>query len=81
MGMFYWKCTKCDGTGKKIAPRMPQLEACPKCGADQDFIDGSSTRIIEIRDNGLMHKTVEQLANVSELMHERSTKKPDPDKV
>lgn len=75
MGLFYWKCTKCDNSGKKLARQLPDLEPCPKCGADQDFVDESTSRVVEVRDNGLMHKKVEQLANVAELMHERSTKK------
>lgn len=81
MGMFYWKCLKCEHTGKKLAPTMPEIGQCPDCGSDQDFVDESSSRIIEVRDNGLMHKKVEQLAGINDLMRERSTKAKNPDKV
>lgn len=81
MAMFQWFCTKCDHSEKKLLPRMPTLGPCPKCGADQDFIDNSTSRIIEERDNGFMHKKVEQLANISELMAERSSKKSGPDTI
>jgi hypothetical protein len=38
---------------------------------------GPTQRVVEVRDNGLMPKKVEQLADIDELVRDRSTKKPD----
>jgi transcription initiation factor IIE alpha subunit len=74
MAFFYWKCTQCEHSGKKLSRSRPELGKCPECSSEMDFVDNSSTRIVEVRDNGFMYKKVEQLANIIELKQERSTK-------
>jgi hypothetical protein len=61
----------------------PENRVCPECSEPAVVWQGQgpTQRIVEVRDNGLMPKKVEQLANISEMVQERSTKKSDGEVV
>jgi len=40
-----------------------------------------TARVIEVRDNGIMPRKVEQLADVEELIKDRSQEPTEPEKV
>jgi len=81
MPVFDLKCPACGESERKLMLTM-QDRPCPKCETVMVRAGtGPTSRIIEIRDNGFMPKKVEQLADVQELVRQRSTEKPEPDKV
>lgn len=78
MAIYNLVCPKCGSRVRKISNKPEALDnlPCPK-GCDGVLVrngEGPTSRIVEIRDNGFMPKKVEQLANISELVRDRSTK-------
>jgi hypothetical protein len=81
MPIYNWKCSNdCGIEQRKVLKTRPKLGNCC-CGASFVFVSNLSARVVEIRDNGIMPKKVEQLAEVSEVARDHSTKKPDDDIV
>jgi hypothetical protein len=78
MPRYYFTCGCGADIGVLRPPekqRDPQI--CPKCGADMKRAPrGATSRIIETRDNGVMSRRVEQLADVERIMNERAHKGP-----
>lgn len=72
MALYSMEC-EC-GNKKRILASEPKC-VCSRCGKNMHRAGtGPSSRVIEVRDNGLMHKKVEQLADIQDLVKERSTK-------
>lgn len=71
MPVFTWGCPSCKKLTRKLSPARPKLEACG-CGGQPEFISGTTTKVVEVRDNGLMPKKVEQLADIQELIKNRN---------
>lgn len=75
MPIFNFICPKC-GT-KKARLRAPKDEdkrsVCPNCPSDmvRDH-GGASSRVVEVRDNGIMGKAVEQVADAERLYYDRA---------
>lgn len=76
MALYMWQCQKCERLTRKLSDDRPQLSNC-ECGGENKFVTKPTSRIVEIRDNGVMPRQVEQLANVADLIKNRST--PDED--
>lgn len=73
---------KCECGEEAVALRSPANRAaprkCEKCGGQMKRAPrGATAKIVETRDNGLMSRRVEQLADVERLMHERGHKDDD----
>lgn len=75
MPIFKLVCPKCGLKLAKILQRTPEESAlcCLNCGDVVLVRDGGgpSSRVVEVRDNGVMPKKVEQLANIDELIKNR----------
>ncbi len=71
MPVFNLSCPGCSERLRKLLPSFANLP-CPKCGVTlvRDG-EGPTQRVIEVRDNGVMPKKVEQLANIDELIKNR----------
>ena len=80
MPIFTWKCPSCGEVTRKILKGRPTLGTCC-CGGQLEFVSGLTTRVVEVRDNGLMPKKVEQLQGVQDLVRDRSTGSDDPGTV
>jgi hypothetical protein len=78
MPIYNWECLSCLRFSRKVLKVRPQLTIC-ECGGEQNFVSNLSSRIIEIRDNGLQDKVVEQLKDIKELVTERNSIKSDGD--
>ena len=72
MPIFTWKCPDCGEVTRKLLKGRPTLGKCC-CGGQLEFDSALTTRVVEVRDNGLMPKKVEQLQNVQEMVRDRST--------
>jgi putative FmdB family regulatory protein len=75
MPIYNYICLKC-GT-KKARLRAPKDEdkkaTCPNCPEDMVRDHGGPTsKIVEVRDNGVMGKAVEQVADAERLYYERA---------
>lgn len=71
MAVFKLQCTKCENVENRIV--KDTFPPCTKCGGETIRAgQGPTSRIIEVRDNGLMPKKVEQLANLDDLKKGRS---------
>jgi len=83
MPTYNFKCSKCSGEFQKLLPHLTDFKRpCPKCGEPSEYVGrGPTTRVVEVRDNGFMPKKIEQLADIEDLVRDRSTKKPDDDIV
>lgn len=80
MPLFNFTCPACGEHVRKILPHLTEERRCPKCDAIlKRTPNAPTTRVIEVRDNGLMPRQVEQLADVEEMIRERSTEPEDPD--
>jgi putative FmdB family regulatory protein len=79
MPIYNFHCPECDKPFQRVLPHLSEYEKpCPTCKTTSPYVGkGPTTRIVEVRDNGLMPKKVEQLADIDEMVRERSTKKPD----
>lgn len=74
MPIFNLVCIQCGHRTRKLIGNPENLEKmfCRDCdGHYQREGEGPTSRIIEVRDNGLMPKKVEQLANIDELIKNR----------
>lgn len=71
MPIFSWKCPDCGEVTRKLLKGRPELGTCC-CGGKLEFVSNLTTRVVEVRDNGLMPKKVEQLQNVQEMVKDRS---------
>lgn len=83
MPIYNLECSCCGHKFKKLLSKPPEGLPCPQCSESPVTWQGQgpTQRIVEVRDNGLMPKKVEQLANISEMVQERSTKKSDGEVV
>src|SRR4051812_23245057 len=72
MPVFNLICPGCGIRLRKLLPRMTDDLPCPNCTVKlaRDG-EGPTTRVIEVRDNGVMPKKVEQLADIDELIKNR----------
>lgn len=80
MPIFNWKCSSCGELTRKLLKDRPTLGTCC-CGGKLEFMSDLTTRVVEVRDNGLMPRKVEQLQGVQEMVRDRSTGSSDPGKV
>lgn len=75
MPIFNLECPKCGEHVRKVLPYLSHPKPCPKCETVMVRCgDGPTSRIVEVRDNGIMPKKVEQLAGIEDLVKDRSTK-------
>lgn len=82
MPIFGFHCPKCDRLFRRLLPNAEYENPCPVCKTESLYVgQGPTQRIVEVRDNGIMPRKVEQLADINEIVKERSTKKPDSDIV
>ena len=76
MPIFNLICPQCDRRTRKLIANPANLDKMP-CGVCDGTLvrdgEGPTSRVIEVRDNGLMPKKVEQLANIDELIKNRGT--------
>jgi len=81
MPIYNFKCPECGEDFRKVLPHLTEhKKPCPKCGKAAEYTGkGPTSRIVEVRDNGFMPKKVEQLADIDEIVKERSTTKPEDD--
>jgi hypothetical protein len=79
MPIYNLECFCCGHKFRKLAPKPPEDLHCPKCSESPVSWSGKgpTQRVVEVRDNGLMPKKVEQLADIDEMVRDRSTKKSD----
>lgn len=80
MPIYNLECVCCGHKFRKLASAPPESRLqCPQCKEDSAEWSGKgpTARVVEVRDNGLMPKKVEQLADIDELVKERSTKPSD----
>ena len=79
MPIYNFKCPKCEKKVRRVLPCPPYGDKpCPDCDTNMERDgDGPTQRVVEVRDNGIMPKKVEQLANIDEILVDRSTKKSD----
>lgn len=73
MPLFYFKCSKCSKTLKKIlSPQKAKGKlTCPKCSSilERDIQD-ISTICKETIDNGIMERKVEQISGIADMVKE-----------
>lgn len=90
MPVFHFICAGCKRTSRRLLPRSPFEEVlkddgqrqCLDCGALLKWVpEAPSSRVVEVRDNGMMPRKVEQLADIAEIIKERSTEPDEPDTV
>lgn len=67
MPVFNTRCKKCGDTGRVLANRRPSLIPCSKCDGPTEFVNSMTTKVVEVRDNGVMPKKVEQLADIEQI--------------
>lgn len=79
MPIYNFRCPKCEKDFSRLLPHLSEYEKpCPICKELSPHIGkGPTQRVVEVRDNGLMPKKVEQLADIDEMVRDRSTKKSD----
>lgn len=70
MPIYTWKCLDCGEVTRKILKDRPELFKCC-CGGQLEFTTDTTTRVVEVRDNGLMPKKVEQLSGIEDLIKNR----------
>ena len=62
MPVFNFTCPGCGEHVRKLLPHLTYDKFCPKCNTKLERTAlGPTTRIVEVRDNGLMPKRVEQV--------------------
>lgn len=72
MPIFNFECPNCGEHVRKFLPHLSEDKPCPKCETIMVRSgEGPTSRVVEIRDNGLMPKKVEQLADIEELIKNR----------
>lgn len=83
MPIYNLECFCCGHKFRKLLPKPPEDLACPKCTESPVRWQGSgpTQRIVEVRDNGLMPKKVEQLSNIDEMVRDRVKKPDEPDVI
>lgn len=75
MPIYNYVCPKCGAKKARLrAPKDENLKAtCTNCPADMvRDRGGPSSRVVEIRDNGIMGKAVEQVADAERIYYERA---------
>lgn len=79
MPIYNLECACCGHKLRKLAAQPPKDQDCPSCteGPMSWQGQGPTQRVVEVRDNGLMPKKVEQLADIDEMVRDRSTTKKD----
>jgi len=70
MPVFNWQCKKCHKVQRALLSQRPMLPKC-ECGGSQKFTTQTTARVIEVRDNGLLIRKVEQLSGIQEMLAER----------
>lgn len=79
MPLYNFQCPACKKHVQKLLPHLTEDKFCPGCGTKLKRVAKPPTsRIVEERDNGLMPRKVEQLADIQEIIKDRSTE-PEPD--
>lgn len=83
MPLFSFNCPTCKEKIRRILPIAPvEPFPCPKCESTLERGSAAPTsRVIEVRDNGIMPRQVEQLVDIGDMIKERSTDPEDPDIV
>lgn len=72
MGLYRWKCTKCNEIGRKILPVRPKLDKCVKCGGEQVFDTQVVGTVYETIDNGLMAKKVTWVKGAADMIDQHA---------
>lgn len=76
MPIFNLVCPQCGHRTRKLIADLSNLEKifCRDCDGHYVRVgEGPTTRVVEVRDNGVMPKKVEQLVGAQELVKDRST--------
>jgi hypothetical protein len=74
MAWFTYQCDQ-HGIFRVSLPIRSKTVNCPQCQkASKAIIKSSTIQIVERLDNGAMHRAVERLHNVEEIMEERNQK-------
>ena len=82
MAYYRFTCKACGIVSMLAMHSDQQFEGgkC-KCGGDRVRTpNGATSRIVEVRDNGLMSRRVEQLADIERINYERAHQDPDKDR-
>jgi hypothetical protein len=79
MPLFYFTCESCSRTKKFLmtpeeaaAPQICQHEDCG--GLLKRSPQAPTSRVVEVRDNGLQPRAVEQLKDIEQMLYERAHK-------
>lgn len=73
MPSYRFECPSCNNSASKVMNSPTGRVVVCKCGTQMNRVPtGPTSRIVETRDNGIMTRAVEQLADVERLSRERA---------